>query len=447
MEILLVQQFTGPSVRPIVPLGLISLATYVEHASPHRAHVFDPNVHDDWQTGLAQVVRRVRPDLVGVSFRNSDSTLYLDRVNFFPGLKALVGDLRALCPSVPIVVGGAGVATFSAEILDRLPQVDACIVGPGEESLVRLADSAFEAVPGAVYRAPGSAQPVWSRAVRGVPFTDMPIPRREFVPMERYLGHPNAVGVLSKQGCPRQCLYCTYPLTSGRRLDVRNPDHVVDELEYLARDFGVQHVYFADNQFNEPVGTMVELCEAMIRRGSRMRWTAFFNCFRRNLDADLLALVKRAGCTCVQATPEGYPQRYLDVFGKYREEDVRHFIGLFREEREVEALIDFFVEAPGQRLDDFFRMLAFVGWQVLECAWRRVPVTFKLHALRIYPETPIYRRAVEQGYLPEGADLLGEGDVLDEGLYYLTPLRKAMYGLLLVASRLVGYRTPDYRLR
>lgn len=440
MNILLVQQVTGGTVRPLVPLGLLSIATYVQSASAHRVRVFDPNVEPD----LPGAVRAFRPDLVGVSFRNSDSTLYLDRVNFFPGLKRLVKDLKALCPDAPLVVGGAGVAVFAADILARIPEVDACVIGPGEEAVLRLADEpgAYGSVPGCVHRGAGI-----SEAPRRVTFAELPIPRRDLVPMQAYLGHPNAVGVLTKQGCARQCMYCTYPLTSGRIVDVRAPGHVAEELEYLARDFGVEHVYLADNQFNEPVESMVALCEELIRRRVPMRWTAFFNCFRRNLDRDLLALVKRAGCVCVQATPEGFPQRYLDVFGKYREADVRHFVELFRDEREVEALIDFFMDAPGQRWDDLLRMLAFVGREVVGNACRGARVTFKLHALRIYPGTSLFRKAVQQGYLARDADLLGEGEELDEGLYYLTPLRKLLYRLLLVASRVVGYRTPDYKAR
>lgn len=448
MDVLLVQQVTGPGIRPIVPLGLLSLATTLEAAS-HRVRVFDPNLEADWRSALRREVRESPPDLVGVSFRNLDSTLYLDRRNFFPGLRGLVQELRALCPTPALVLGGAGVAVFAEELLARLPQLDACVRGPGEESIRILADhpGRFDLVPGCLYRDPGASRPLVSRARRRLDFAGLPFPRRDFVPMERYLAHPNSVGVLTKQGCARQCMYCVYPQTSGRSVDVRDPEQVAEEFEYLARDFGVGHVYLADNQFNEPVSSMVELCETLVRRGSRMRWTAFFDCHRRNFDRDLLALVKRAGCVCVQATPEAWPQRYLDVFGKYREADVQDFVALFREEREVEALIDFFVDAPGQRFEDLLRLLAFVGLEILGAAWRRVPMTFKLHALRIYPGTEIFRKAVDQGYLSPHTDLLGEEELLDESLFYLRPSRKILYGLLLAASRIAGYRTPDYRRR
>lgn len=443
MDVLLVQQVTGPSVRPVVPLGLLSLATYVESASDHRVRVFDPNVHpDDWPARLQQVVRDFRPDLVGVSYRNHDSTVFLDPVNFFPALRRLVALLKGLCPHAPLVLGGAGVAVFAEDLLARLPQVDACIRGPGEEALLLLADGApWDAVPGCLTRA-GAA-----RATRRVGFAELPFPRRDFVPMALYRGHPNAVGVLTKQGCEHQCLYCMYPHTSGRRVEVRPAEHVVEEWLYLARDFGVEHVYVADNQFNDPVASMVGLCETLLRRGVKMRWTAFFDCHRGHFDRDLLALVKRAGCVCVQATPEAFPQRSLDLFGKYGEADVRAFLALFRHEREVEALIDFFAEAPGQRLDDFLRMLAFLTGEVLGSAWRGSRVTFKLHPLRIYPKTPLHRKALREGYLDPAADLLGEGERIEEALYYLTPLRKLVYRLLLVASCVVGYRTPDYRRR
>lgn len=449
MNILLLPQVMGSSVRPIVPIGLVSIATYLEHASDHQVRVFDPNVEADWRLALRDVLAEHKPDLIGVSFRNIDSTLYLDRVNYFPALKRLVKHLRAACPRASIVVGGAGVAVFGDQIMSLIPEVDACVSGPGEESMLRIADTPgqWKQVPGCIYRADDGRGIVHSAAPRRLSFASLPHPRRDFVPMARYLAHPNAVGVLTKQGCARQCIYCMYPLTSGRKVDARAPEHVVEELAYLARDFGVEHVYIADNQFNEPVASMTAVCEAIIRSGVKMRWTAFFNCFRHGFNRDILDLVKRAGCVCVQATPEAYPQRYLDIFGKYSEDDVRAFIDVFREERDVEALIDFFADAPGQRVDDFLKMLWFVGRQVVGAALRRTPVTFKLHALRLYPDTPMFDRAVETGYIARDADLLTESEHLDKSLFYLTPSRRLAYDILLVASRLVGYRTPDYRER
>lgn len=449
LNILLVNQVLGTTVRPIVPLGLCSIATFVEHFSSHVVRVFDPNTNDDWRACLRALVAVFPPHVVGISFRNSDSTLFLDRVNYFPGLKRLAREVRDLCPSAILVVGGAGASVFPREILEKIPQVDGCVCGPGEESMLCLADAPgdWSAVPGGVYRAEDGAGVRHSSAGRTMSFGTLPFPRREYVPMERYVGGRDAVGVLTRQGCGHQCLYCVYPAASGRTVVGRAPEHVVEELEYLVRDYGVEHVYLADNQFNEPVESMVDLCEAMIRRRVPVRWTAFFNCRAGGMDRSLLSLVRRAGCVRVQASPEAYPQRYLDVFGRYSEAEVRAFVDLLGHQHEIEGLLDFFVEAPGQRWSDFFRMLSFIVRQVAWSGWTKAPVTYKLHAIRIYPGTALFRRAVETGFLPEGADLLPDTEKIDESLYYLTPGRKAIYRFLIAASRLVGYRTPDFKHR
>ncbi len=108
----------GPFFR-IEPLGMEYIATALE-AAGHRVTLADLR----FSGSLERIMRRVRPDLVGVAAMHA---LESDEVT------ALARQVRALSPDVPIVIGGHTAAAYPEPFLS--PDIAAVVLDDGERAL------------------------------------------------------------------------------------------------------------------------------------------------------------------------------------------------------------------------------------------------------------------------------------------------------------------------
>jgi MoaA/NifB/PqqE/SkfB family radical SAM enzyme len=129
----------------------------------------------------------------------------------------------------------------------------------------------------------------------------MPFPRWDLLPFDRYVipksstsGRLRFLPMLSSRGCPYGCSYCPYPVGQGLKWRFRSARNVVDEMEHLVRDFGVQHILFRDPMFSMQQKRVVSICEEILARGLAVTW----KCETRVdcLDEETIAIMARAGC-------------------------------------------------------------------------------------------------------------------------------------------------------
>jgi anaerobic magnesium-protoporphyrin IX monomethyl ester cyclase len=132
----------------------------------------------------------------------------------------------------------------------------------------------------------------------------IPFPRWDMLPCDRYTipqsstsGHMRFLPMLSSRGCPYGCSYCPYPIGQGLKWRFRSPSNVVDEMEHLVRNFGVEHILFRDPMFSMQQKRVVAICDEIERRGLKVTW----KCETRVdcLDEATIAAMARAGCTGV----------------------------------------------------------------------------------------------------------------------------------------------------
>src|SRR5690606_12284231 len=93
---------------------------------------------------------------------------------------------------------------------------------------------------------------------------------------------------------PMICNYCTYPAVEGKGMRKRPPEEVVDEIERVARTVNPRCFEFIDSTFNLPQSHAIAICEAIIRRGLKVRLTTM-GINPLGVSAELLTLMKRAG--------------------------------------------------------------------------------------------------------------------------------------------------------
>jgi hypothetical protein len=129
----------------------------------------------------------------------------------------------------------------------------------------------------------------------------LPFPKWELLPREKYAiprssnaGPVPFLPMLTSRGCPFGCHYCPYPLGQGLPFRFRSPKNVVDEIEHLVKDLGIQYILFRDPMFSLRQDRVVEICNEIRRRGLVFRW----KCENRPdcIDENTLKAMAAAGC-------------------------------------------------------------------------------------------------------------------------------------------------------
>jgi tryptophan 2-C-methyltransferase len=264
---------TNRMTPPIAPIGLDYVGEAVRQAGLD-VELVDLALADDPDVELDRALRQSQPELVGLTFRNVDDCFWPSGQSFLPVLERDVAAVRSRTDS-PIVLGGVGFSILAEPIVARTG-ADFGIRGDGEQAIVSLlselrGDRQWERVPGLIYRRDGvllANPPAW-------PQTLSMSPRRALVDNATYFRRAGQMGVETKRGCGRPCIYCADPLAKGRSHRLRDPSEAADEVEGLCGQ-GVDVLHLCDPEFNLPPGHAQAVCQELIRRGlgRRVRWYA-----------------------------------------------------------------------------------------------------------------------------------------------------------------------------
>ena len=276
---------------------------------------------------VSQIVDRVRPDsqLVGISCLFSHE---------WPVIRQLIAAIAVRLPGVPIVLGGEHATAVPELCLAEAPALTACAVGEGEETIVELVEAcvgqglqhlsrALATVKGLVLRSPDGPMRTAPRArIRDV--DDIPAPRWDLTPIERYLDGGYSFGVdrgrtmalLATRGCPYSCTFCSSPAMWTTRYTTRSPALVVDEIAEFVRRYRAENIDFYDLTAIIDRDWILEFCRLLDARKLRVTWQLPSGTRSEALDEGTLRAMYRSGCRNVSYAPESGSARTLDAIKK-----------------------------------------------------------------------------------------------------------------------------------
>ena len=93
-------------------------------------------------------------------------------------------------------------------------------------------------------------------------------PARDLVD-PRYYEFDGTDNLQTKRGCAFACAYCDYPDLEGRKVRVRDPDAIADEMLARSKVPGVTHMFFVDSVFNVPRSHALAVCDAIVDAATR----------------------------------------------------------------------------------------------------------------------------------------------------------------------------------
>lgn len=214
---------------------------------------------------------------------------------------AVLQKVKETYPLISIGIYGA-IVTHTTERIMRESHIDFILDGEPDETAYALMAGQPEAeVSGLIFQRDGE----WIHNEKRVFIKELdalPFPKWELFPVHNYKlprssNRPEAtfLPMLSSRGCPVGCHYCPYPVGQGLLWRLRSPENVVDEIEYLVKEFGVEYILFRDPIFSLNQNRVIQICEQINSRGLKIEWKCEtrIDCLR---EATLEAMAK-AGCT------------------------------------------------------------------------------------------------------------------------------------------------------
>jgi radical SAM superfamily enzyme YgiQ (UPF0313 family) len=282
---------------PIEHLGLMSIAASAR-SKGIQVKVINgmvaghSSIEETWREILA-VARHVGgPRLIG--FTNIDT---------FGEVQSLIQRCRQQWDDAKIVLGHNFATLNYKRLLQEEADIDYVVLGEGEVSFALLAEAVLNNRP--VTSVPGLAWRTGDGAVESTPpvavaMDDLPMPARDELPTVLREGF--AAAVFTTRGCLYRCTFCGTGATSdllGRdRYRSRSIEGVVDEIEYLIKDFGIDFVSISDDLFLAKHARMQEraglFADEILRR--KLDISFMFDARVDSItDLGLLAHLKRAG--------------------------------------------------------------------------------------------------------------------------------------------------------
>ncbi len=389
MKVLLISANVTASPYPVYPIGIEYVAGAL--APRHEVRLLDMNVPDG-PDPLRRAVGEFAPDLVGLSLRNIDNVDTVNPKSYIDGYRDLVERLRA-CTPAPLVLGGSGFSIFPGELMALL-KADFGIVGAGEtlgrliEALETGADPS--AVPGVAVAGGAIPAPVaWTetRARRIQPPPAL---------LEFYLKRGGILNLQTQRGCPYRCLYCTYPHLDGRRPRPDDPESAGETARRL-QDLGAGYLFITDSVFNADWDHSLSVARAFRRHGVTVPWGAFFAPTRP--PGGYYEALGEAGLSHVEFGTESLSDAMLDAYRKPF--SVAEAVAAHEAARRAGLHVAhyFLLGGPGEdgrTLDE-----TLCNAETLERA-----VFFFFCGVRIFPFTPLHERALAEGQIAPGQNLL-----------------------------------------
>ncbi|WP_394842608.1 cobalamin-dependent protein [Pendulispora brunnea] len=361
MRVLLVSANREKLPSAVVPIGILSVAAAVRDA--HDVSVVDLCFEADPLEAVEKAITSFRPDVVGLGLRNLHDNTYAGSEHLLAYYEDVATRIRQTTDA-PLVLGGAAITLRPTQLLERLGASHA-VVGEGENSFRALVDALARGerpepiITSEVIRA-SQAKYVQLARKPMVPnsLDGLPTPARDLVDA-RYFSLDGTDSVQTKRGCAFQCTYCDYPDLEGRKVRMRRPEAVVDEMEYLASGSrGVSHAFVVDSVFNVPRSHALAVCRTMVERRVTLPWVCYVS--PASLDEELVEAMARAGCIGAEIGTDSGTPRVLERLRKpFTLDQVRRVRAAFR----AHGIADchtFVLGAEGETVAEAEGTLAFV---------------------------------------------------------------------------------------
>ncbi len=229
---------------------------------------------------------------------------------------------------------------------------------------------------------------------------ELPMPAWDLLSMEKYRAHnwhcydhpeersPYAV-IYTSLGCPFKCSFCCInTLFGGAGIRYRPPQKVVEEIDYLVKNYGIKNIKVLDEIFVMKWAHVEEICDGLIALGHELNLWVYGRV--DTVKEYMLVKMKKAGINWIAYGFESGSKKVREGVskGRFDEEQMRDIVKKTHAAG-IEIVSNFIFGLPEDDLATMQETLDLA--KELNCAYAN------LYCAMAYPGSQLYADAVNQG--------------------------------------------------
>ncbi|MFH0979285.1 MAG: radical SAM protein [Candidatus Woesearchaeota archaeon] len=192
----------------------------------------------------------------------------------------------------------------------------------------------------------------------------------------------------TSRGCPYNCTYC-FKTKFRNKYRRKSANKIVKELARLQNEYGVDYVFFIDENATANIKEAKALMRQIIDRKLKIKWSCETGLMY--VDKELLKLMQKAGCTGIEYGVESGSEIILKNLNKPQNLDIAARNIQLTIEAGIKPWLFFIVGSPGENFSTIMESVRFL---------RRIDlskVRFSADVPYPYPTTKLYETAVLEG--------------------------------------------------
>ncbi len=386
----------------VMPMGTLYVSAFLKKSGVANVYTLNLNHrYGEEPDILREEMSKHNIDIVGIGGLSGE----------YQDLSRIARLCRAIKPEVYIMLGGGIVTADPVATMTAMPEVDCGMIGEGENTIVELVqtltdNAKLDNVAGLIFRDSNGQLIITKRRSEIEDLDLLPFPDYEGFNYGDYLRlNPDMsdegkrysqVSVIGGRSCKFNCTFCFHP--SGSRYRQRSLDSIFSEIDWLVAHYDISYIALREELFATDNERVREFCQRV--ESYDFDWSIQLRI--DNVNQELVDLLKGTRCRYIFVGVESAVDEILKSMHKgitvaeiEKALEMLHQAGLnsrsgvimgdtMETQETANTTIDWFM-----RHKDRYRMF--------------------LDMIIAFPGSIIYKRACEQGVIPDKVQFLKDG--------------------------------------
>lgn len=366
-------------IKPGYPrLALAYLSANLEKENiPHE--IVDLAIYKNWKNELMNYLDKF--EIFGITATTGEMSK----------VEKLVDFIKSNTPVSTIILGGVHATLFPVETLTQYKNIDLCIRGEGEETLIDFIQASdITKVEGICYRKDDKI--IYGDIRLLSDLNNRPFPNYDKFDLFKYQDNTiisKTIQIITSRGCPYHCIYCSKGCL-GNKFRPRTADDIISEIIYLMKKYNVNKLHIVDDNFSLDTERAKNICRQLIEKHIYIKWMNTGGLRVDKIDEELVSLMKKSGNQGVGIGIESVNNNILKEYKKgIIIEKVIKAIGILKKYK-INTGGFFLIGAPSDTKDEIYHQLEFAKRMDLDAAfWSNIVP---------YPDTEIWKWIDENNY-------------------------------------------------
>jgi len=283
---------------------------------------------------------------------NPEITAFSAMTSTFLNGARIASIIKSINKDTTTLFGGPHVSVNYEEALQN-KDIDVCFISEAEYSFLEFMkyflqhDENWRTVKGIAYRKDNDIVFTGPPDLTKINLDDLPYPKFNRDRQSGYEYYP----IITARGCPFSCKFCAAGMLSHNRYRIRSTKSIVDEIEYLYKNDNIQTFTFLDDTATFMPERIEEICNELIYRKIKLKWSAESRIdFGANYP-HLLKLMNKAGCYTLQYGIESGDNEKLKEINKKSSRELIYQAMQNTAKLDIQIVGSFIISIPEETLE------------------------------------------------------------------------------------------------